>query len=143
MTGHDRTLLVYVAGPYRPTAEQQRWHEPTEYGRRAAIIWNRERARELGLRVIAGGDLAVVPHLLSHPDDPLTQSDAWWLASTLQLMLSCDAVCLVDGWEHSAGTRAEVTEALRVGWMPVWVGVPREGEDDCELVRQVLMGGGV
>ena len=148
MTGHDRTLLVYVAGPYRPTA----WQEAGVVGlpvtkrydaRREHVLANRERGRQLGLAVVAGGDLAVVPHLLSHPDDPETQSDAWWLASTLQLMLSCDAVCLVDGWEHSEGTRAEVTEALRVGWMPVWVGVPREGEDDCERVRVVLHGGGV
>jgi hypothetical protein len=147
MTGADRTLLVYVAGPYRPTPAQEQDASRRSYDsastarkRREHVLANRERARKLGLAVVAGGDLAVVPHLLSHPDDPETQSDEWWLASTLQLMLSCDAVCLVDGWEQSTGTRAEVTEALRCGWMPIWVGPPRDDSDDVEAVRRTLAG---
>jgi hypothetical protein len=50
------------------------------------------------------------------------------LAGTLELMRRCDAVILVHNWRDSAGSRAEVDEAKRLG-IPVF-GLAQSGTID-------------
>lgn len=97
--------LVYIAGSYRA---------PTEY----EVLKNIERARNVGLYVRKCGACAFVPHSNSAflggalPDE-------FFLAEGLEILSRCDAMVLVQGWETSAGTRAEIAEAERLG-IPVF-----------------------
>ena len=96
--------LVYIAGPYRgPNA----W----------AIEQNIRRAEDVAAQVWRAGLAALCPHANSRHMDGLT-SDANFLAGTLEMLRRCDAVLLVEGWQRSTGSCAEVQEAMRLG-LPV------------------------
>lgn len=107
---------VYVAGPYR--------------GNNA---WEVERnirdAEECAYALMDSIPdlLAVVPHTMFRFFDG-TQSGAFWIDRTLELMRRCDAVVLLPGWEKSAGTLGEIDEARRRG-MPVFVPVESRTDD--------------
>jgi len=90
-------LLVYIVGPYRA---------PTPEG----VQDNIRRAREWAAAVAEAGYMPVCPHALTVGMDRL-QPDEFWLAGTLELMRRCDAVLLTPGWNRSAGSRSEATEA--------------------------------
>lgn len=93
--------VIYIAGRYRgPTA----W----------AIEQNIRAAEEVAARVWAMGMVALCPHANSRHMDGLA-TDEFFLAGTLELMRRCDAVLLVPNWRDSAGARAEVAEADRLG----------------------------
>lgn len=98
--------LVYIAGPFR-----------------AADAWevhcNVHRA-ELASREIAGmGAMPVAPHSIgAHMDG--TETAEFWLSGTLELMRRCDAVLVLSGYEHSAGTLGEIQEARRLG-LPIFL----------------------
>jgi hypothetical protein len=90
-------FVVYVAGPYR-----------------AKDAWAREqnirRAEEAAFALAEMGAAPLCPHTMTRFFDG-TLSDDYWLAVTLELMRRCDAILLLDGWERSAGARAEAAEA--------------------------------
>lgn len=97
--------VVYIAGKYRgPNA----W----------AVEQNIRAAEEVAARVWAMGLVALCPHANSRHMEGVA-SDEHFLAGTLELMRRCDAVVLVPGWGSSAGTRAEIEEAKRLG-IPVF-----------------------
>jgi hypothetical protein len=96
--------LVYIAGPYRSA---------TPWG----VLQNINAAAEVAARVHRAGMFAVCPHLNSAHMEGVAD-DAHFLAGTLEMMRRCDAVILVPGWERSAGSRAEVNEAINLG-LPV------------------------
>lgn len=101
--------VIYVAGAYRA---------PTREG----VELNIQAARSVGLLCCRKGWSPIIPHSnTGHLDaiDPRI-GDEFWLASTLELMRRCDAVVLVSGWAHSAGTRAEIEEAMRLGIPVFW-----------------------
>lgn len=100
--------VVYIAGSYRA---------PT----RAGVELNIQAARAVSLLVSRKGWSCICPHAnTGHLDalDP-TIGDAFWLASTMELLRRADAVVLVPGWELSSGTRDEITEAQLRG-IPVY-----------------------
>lgn len=97
--------VVYIAGKYcGPTP----WDVQKNIALAAAVaaqVW------EIGL-------VALCPHTNSaHMEGAAT--DEQFLAGTLELMRRCDAVILVPGWSTSAGTKAEIAEAMRLG-LPVF-----------------------
>lgn len=96
---------VYVAGPYRgPTRE--------------AVAQNVAAARHVGRLCVQKGWFPVLPTVnTAHFDHdfPELAVDAFWLAGTMELMRRCDAVVLVDGWQHSTGALAEIEEARKLG----------------------------
>lgn len=99
---------VYVAGPYRNPS-------------RRVINRNIMYARDVGLAAIRKGWNALIPHANTGHLDMLAPDigDRFWLASTMDWMRVCDAVVLVEGWENSIGTQAEIAEAKRLG-IPVF-----------------------
>ena len=96
--------LVYIAGPYRG---------PNTW----AIEQNIRRAEDVAAQVWRAGLAAMCPHANSRHMDGIT-TDENFLAGTLEMLRRCDAVLLVEGWERSSGSRAEVQEAMRLG-LPV------------------------
>jgi hypothetical protein len=99
--------VVYIAGPYRA---------PSPDGIRA----NLARAASLAIAVWRQGYVALCPHLLTsfELETPTGIADEVWLAGVLALLRRCDAVALVEGWERSEGTLAELREARALG-LPV------------------------
>lgn len=96
---------VYVAGPFRG---------PTHWD----VMRNVLRAEALNLDVWRLGAVGVCPHKNTENFDGLL-TDSLWLAGTMEQLRRCDAMILVRGWRRSAGTRAEVAEATRLG-IPVF-----------------------
>jgi len=95
------SLLVYVAGPYRA---------PTISGVRANI----ERARAVAEQLWAAGYPTVCPHLNTALMDGIA-SDVVFLAGAKLMLERCDRMVLVQRWNKSAGTRAEVGYAISRG----------------------------
>ena len=97
--------VIYIAGKYRgPNA----W----------AVEQNIRAAEEVAAKVWAMGHVALCPHANARHMLEGVCSEEHALAGTLELMRRCDAVVLVPNWRDSAGARAEVEEAKRLG-MPV------------------------
>lgn len=93
--------LVYIAGPFRaPSA----WE----------IEQNIRRAEELALRVWQAGHVAICPHTNTRFYQGAAPDEVW-LEGDLVILRRCDAVLLVEGWERSVGTLAEIAEARRYG----------------------------
>lgn len=109
--------LVYIAGPFSPTARQRtRIAECSPGSRRIAehncIRANITKAEGLALLVADSGHMPVCPHTnTGHPDFLKLQTPEFWYNGTLELMRRCDAIALVDGWEESNGACREVIEA--------------------------------
>ena len=115
--------VVYIAGPFRAS---------TPWG----VECNVRNAEVMALAVAACGAMPMCPHTNTRFFDGQLTAE-FWLAGTLELLRRCDALVLVDGWEKSSGTRAEVNEAARLG-LPVfahdqlielkaWVKTPSDG----------------
>lgn len=100
--------LVYVAGPYSAD---------TVEGRSKNI----KAAWKAGCQVAALGVYPVVPHMNTAHMDKL-QSWEWWIDATLELMLRCNAVLMMEGWEKSRGARGEEAMAKKVG-IPVFYNI--------------------
>lgn len=100
--------LIYIAGPFRAPSAWQ-------------VELNIRDAEALGHRVMANsnGELgAVIPHTMYRFFDK-SLPDSVFLEASLELMRRCDGVLLARDWVGSAGTRAEVAEAERLG-IPVF-----------------------
>ncbi|MEK6797377.1 MAG: DUF4406 domain-containing protein [Planctomycetota bacterium] len=97
--------LVYVGGPYRAL---------TEFGVhrniQAAELWTVELLR-LGAAVIC-------PHKNTAYLGGAV-SDKHVLAADLEILRRCDAMFLIPGWWHSAGTLGEIAFATEMG-IPVF-----------------------
>lgn len=93
--------LIYIAGSFRA---------PTHWG----IVLNVRAAEALALEVWRAGCAALCPHL-NTANFQGALPDEVWCAGTMTMLERCDAVILVPGHEHSAGTHAEIVRALDLG----------------------------
>jgi hypothetical protein len=99
--------IVYVAGPYQGLTDEE-----TEA--------NVRRAARVGAQLAEMGFMPAVVHLIGyHVDNVISKSRRFWLDGDLELMRRCDAVYAMPGWAHSVGTKAEVSEAGKIG-IPVF-----------------------
>ena len=102
--------LVYIAGPYR---SESAW----------GIEQNIQVARRAGAEVACLGAYPVIPHAnTSHFEGLLPDhlpDDEFWLKATLALMMKCDAVKTIDGWEKSFGACQECKVAKEMS-IPVF-----------------------
>jgi Domain of unknown function (DUF4406) len=101
--------IVYVAGCFRGVTA---WD----------VAENVRAAERVGFEVAKLGAMPLIPHAnTAHFDGTLTAE--FWLEGTMALLRrGCDAVMLVNGWERSTGTKAEIKEAQRLG-LPVFEGI--------------------
>lgn len=96
-------MLIYVAGPYRGDVDA-----------------NIAKARAVAAKCYLVGHDVICPHMnTAKMDEDTDLPGEFWLRTTLNLLARCDAIVLVDNWEKSQGTVAEVEYASQVG-MPVY-----------------------
>lgn len=119
-----KPILVYIAGPYRPSNKDERG-KPFY-----TVAYNVAAASSTASAVVDvlsfAGVFPVTPHMNTaffedlHPSEP----DSYWLNGTMAMLERCDAVILVNhpDIENSAGTRAEVERAIELG-KPVYYSV--------------------
>lgn len=98
------TPLLYLAGPYRAG------HDRTIDDNIASA---RRHARHIA-RI--GVHYPVTPHLNTAHFDGLA-SDDFFINGTMELMLRCDAVLMLPGWESSEGAEGEATMAAKRAMM--------------------------
>lgn len=115
--------VVYIAGKYRA---------PTPWD----VEQNIQAAAHVAAKVLAAGLMPLCPHLNTARMEGVC-SDEFILAGTMELLRRCDAVMMVHNWRDSAGARAELAEAHRLG-LPVF-GTGREFAD--YLGRTTIDGG--
>lgn len=97
--------LIYVAGPYRAK---------TPY----AMLLNIQRAQYAAMEVWETGNAALCPHLNSAFFDGLVD-DKNFLDGTMMMMERCDAVLVMEGYDSSEGTKAEINYAKELA-IPVF-----------------------
>lgn len=111
-------LVVYIAGPYG------------DAGGYLSIDRNIARARSAAAWLARNEIGYYCPHLNSAhfeaivPDVPVS----FWYAMDLALMPIADALLVLDGWQNSTGTQAEILEWAKTG-KPMFY-----DEDDRELL---------
>lgn len=114
--------VIYVAGPFT-----------------ARDSWSREqnvrRAEEAGLLIAQAGAMPMIPHANTRFFEGLCTPEFWY-EGTLELLRRCDAVAVVEGYELSKGTKAEITEAME-RHLPVFLPQERRA-----LVEWIKGGGG-
>lgn len=92
-----KQYLIYIAGPY--TAETP-WK----------IEQNCRRAEEVSLQVWKAGHLPVCPHLLGRHFFGEIQEDVV-INGLLELMIRCDGVMFIGGYQSSPGCMRELEVA--------------------------------
>jgi nucleoside 2-deoxyribosyltransferase len=103
----SKNKVVYVAGPYRAPTKSE-------------VLDNIGKACALAGEVVRLGAVPIVPHANGYEVDAAMRDngepagDAYRLEAGLELLRRCDAVLLVEGWEYSSGTKAEIAEANRL-----------------------------
>ena len=93
--------VIYVAGPYR---------SPTEWG----VYENIRRAEAVAVWLWQKGWVVICPHKNTAFFGGACD-DSVWLSGDLELLRRSDAICMLPGWEDSAGARAECAMAKALG----------------------------
>lgn len=96
--------VVYVAGPLRADTP---W----------LVEQNIRAAEAVALQVWQAGLSPICPHTSTRYMMGAAP-ESTFLAGTLAQLRRADAVIVLEGWQHSAGSRVEVAEALKLG-LPV------------------------
>lgn len=97
--------VVYIAGKFTAPTPRQ-------------IEENVRRAESLGMEVVMLGASPLIPHANTR-NFVGTATPEFWYEATLALMITCDAVLTVPGWEESKGAAEEVRVAIMEG-IPVF-----------------------
>jgi len=99
MSNYRGMKFVYISGPYRAN-------------KKIGVSENIHNARKVGYKVADLGAFPIVPHnmALGFEDDI---HDDFWLDGLLDLVIKCDAVVMVEGWQQSDGSIKEMEVALR------------------------------
>lgn len=97
---------IYIAGPY---ASSSRWGEEQ----------NVRNAESLGYEVAKLGAYPVIPHANTRHYFSEAQPDKFWYQATLDEMLTCDGVMMVEHWEESYGSTKEKQVAESKG-LPIF-----------------------
>ena len=89
----DTMEVIYIAGPFRAKSA---WD----------VEQNIRRAEELALTLWRMGYAVICPHTNTRFFTGAARDDIW-LKGDIAIMLRCDAVMMVSGWERSQGAIKE------------------------------------
>jgi len=99
----NKPLLIYTAGPYRAQTPQE-------------VDQNILTARGVAVKVWEKGHYALCPHLNANQFERLCGvPDSQWLKGDLIMLVRCDAILMVEGWEKSTGSKQELAHAIEHG----------------------------
>ncbi len=90
---NKRSLVVYIAGPYR---------SDTEFG----VLENIRHAEKYALKYWKLGYTVICPHKNTAFFGGAAP-DEFWLEGDLELLRRSDIVVFIPGWENSGGAKAE------------------------------------
>lgn len=93
-----RSIVVYIAGPYRADT----------WGKTKANV---AHAMDVAAEILDMGYSLICPHSMTHEFEMYELVDDDFLASGLVLLSRCDLVLVLDNWRNSSGTQAEVAFA--------------------------------
>ena len=97
--------IVYVCGPYSNVDHIE-------------VCNNISRARATAQCLWASGYAVICPHMNSaHLDGVISYSK--FAKAYINIMLRCDAVFVIDGWESSFGSIEEI-KAAKVAGIPIY-----------------------
>lgn len=122
--------VVFIAGPYRAV---------TAWG----IESNIRKAELLALQLSRSGIVPVCVHSMYRYFQG-EGSDDFWLSATQTLLLKCDAVLMIPGWERSSGSVAEKALA-ELNCIPVielsesWMMMAAEDDRNDEWVAGLVL----
>lgn len=109
--------LVYVAGPFR-SKDGTRTIDNTE------VVENICKAQEVAATLWQAGFAVLCPHANSsfmadpkNDDDKITAEQ--YYHGDFKMLMSCDAIYMIDGWQQSQGAIGEMEFAKSLG-MPVY-----------------------
>lgn len=94
--------IIYVAGPFRA---------PDAWG----IESNVRRAEIAGYEVARLGYMPLIPHANTRFFHGGPFTDSFWLEGTQELLRRCDAILMIEGWDLSEGSKAELKLAEELG----------------------------
>lgn len=94
-------IRAYIIGPYRAAT-------------REGISANIARARALAERLWAAGYAVFCPHLNSAHMDGVAP-DHWFLDGDMEWLQYAQIAFVLEGWEASEGSKAEIRECERLG----------------------------
>lgn len=79
--------------------------------------FNRDRFNEIAGLVVKSGNIPLNPAILP---DGLPERD--YMAIGIAMLQCTDAICLIEGWENSAGARAEkaLADKLNIPLLSFW-----------------------
>ena len=93
-----RSIVVYIAGPYRAST----WGQ---------VKANVAHAMDVAAEILHMGYSMICPHSMTHEFEMYKLPDDAFLTSDLVLLSRCDLVLVLDDWKNSSGTKAEVAFA--------------------------------
>ena len=93
--------IGYVAGPYRSKKGEH------------AVLTNIRNAEAIAIELWKMGFPCLTPHLNTRLFGGVVESDQVWLDGDLIMLIRCDFVVLIAGWENSSGTCTEIEEAMK------------------------------
>jgi hypothetical protein len=125
----NKTMRIYLAGPYRNRGI-------------AAQEANIRRGRQAAAGLIAAGHDVECPwldrELLQVDEDDTLSVEDLQRNSMSKLEHWAEAICLLEGWEDSVGTHAELCAAARLGLSVMWFlydALP-EPTDFCSVIEE-------
>lgn len=97
-------MIVFVSGPYRGTSKYYLIN-------RLQRLRNILRAYRVSKELWSLGMIVFTPHLNSVWMDGCVHDD-FFLNGCLEILLKCDCVLMLDGWDQSVGAKEELRTAL-------------------------------
>lgn len=100
--------VVYIAGPYRAYKKDGGFDIDKMFDRTMEM-------RKVLRKYLEKGYAAIAPLTNHFLLDSATLEDEFWIAACKELVSRCDAIVMMQGYENSLGSKAELAYAISLG----------------------------